>query len=168
MERRLRVLHVGCGDKPLPPPLDEHEEVRVDIDPGVNPHIVASMTALGEVGEVDFIYCCHALEHLYPHEVFLALGEFHRVLKVGGKAMIVVPDLEGVIPDTKPLMGEGENAICGLHLFYGDHREIPSNPYMAHHSGFIRETLSAAMSQFFPNVKTERQPNYNLVGIGIK
>ena len=56
----MKILHVGCGGEKLPPPLNEHEEIRVDIDPDTHPNIVASMTALGDIGEYDFVYCSHA------------------------------------------------------------------------------------------------------------
>lgn len=152
----------------MPPPLDAFEETRVDIDPSVNPHIVASMTNLGEIGEYDVVYCSHALEHLYPHEVPKALSEFHRVLRKGGSAIVVVPDLEDVKPTEEILMGDETNGICGLHLYYGDHREIPTKPYMAHHSGFIRETLERALAHVFPSTIVKREPHYNLVGVGTK
>lgn len=164
----LRVLHVGCGGEKLPPPLDQHEEVRLDADPAVKPDIVASMTALGDIGEFDIIYCSHALEHLYPHEVKVALSEFHRVLKVGGSAIIVVPDLEDVRPTDDVLMGTFENGITGLHMYYGDPREIPSKPFMAHHCGFIKDTMQGVLEAVFGRVIVKREPHYNLVGVGIK
>lgn len=163
-----RVLHVGCGGEKLPPPLDAFEETRVDIDPSVSPDIIANMTSLGDIGEYDVIYCSHALEHLYPHEVPKALAEFHRVLRKGGSAIVVVPDLEDVKPTEEILMGDESDGICGLHLYYGDHREIPTKPYMAHHSGFIRETLERALRQVFSDALMTRAPHYNLVGVGIK
>lgn len=141
--------------------------VRLDIDERTKPDVIGSMTNLGEIGQFDIVYCCHALEHLYPHEVNIALTEFKRVLNPGGKAIIVVPDLEDVRPDNTILNREDKAPITGLHLFYGDHALIPEFPFMAHHCGFIAETLKYALEQAGFKAQTLRQPNYNLVGIGI-
>jgi len=150
----------------------EHEgykEVRLDIDPRNKPDIVASMTNMGEIGSYEVVYCCHALEHLYPHEVGKTLCEFVRVLSPGGTAVIMVPDLEGVKPTDEileiPLCGP----ITGLHLFYGDATQIEQFPHMAHHSGFVQDTLARAMKQAgFVNVNVRRAAGFNLIGTGQK
>ena len=159
----MRLLHVGCGTSPLPAELSgKYEEVRVDIDPDTSPHIVANMTGLGEIGQFDALYCCHALEHLYPFEILLALKEFARVLVPGGFAIIVVPDLEDVRPTDEPLWC----GVSGLHMIYG--KSTADKPHMAHHSGFIAETLNAVMSEVFGRVVMKREQGYQLVGIGVK
>lgn len=158
------VLFVGAGH-------DTGEQwagyqiTRLDIDPATSPDVVASMTDMGAIGPFDAVYCSHALEHLYPHEVPIALSEFHRVLKPGGRAIVLVPDLEGV-PATDDVL-PGSN-LCGLHLFYGDAALIPEHPYMAHHCGFVASTLQAAMEAAGFKVQTQRMSFYNLMGIGIR
>ena len=141
------------------------EVVRLDIDPATAPDIIASMTELGAIGPYEAVYCFHALEHLYPHEVPTALNEFYRVLVDGGIAMIVVPDLQDVAPTDDALPGMG---LSGLDLFYGNSREIPARPYMAHHCGFVADTLQAAMNAAGFKTQTSRLDNYNLMGIGTK
>lgn len=148
-----------------------YSETYLDIEPKTNPDVVASMTDMGEIGPYNVVFCSHALEHLYPHEVHLALKEFQRVLKSGGVAIILVPDLEDVKPTNEilPNYHLPEAKVTGLHLFYGDHTQIPEYPYMAHHCGFVSETLRYALeSAGFAAVATERQTSYNLVGIGVK
>ena len=142
----------------------------LDIEPKTNPDVVASMTDMGDIGPFDVVFCSHALEHLYPHEVHPALCEFKRVLRVGGVAIILVPDLEGVSPTNAILPNYHlSTGVTGLHLFYGDHTQIPEYPYMAHHCGFVAETMRYALeSAGFAAVATERQSSYNLVGIGVK
>jgi len=148
-----------------------YSETYLDIEPKNKPDVVASMTDMGEIGPYDVVFCSHALEHLYPHEVNPALREFKRVLKPGGVAIILVPDLEGVQPtnDILPDYHLPQANVTGLHLFYGDHTQIPEFPFMAHHCGFVSQTLRYALeSAGFAAVTTERQSSYNLLGIGIK
>ena len=163
----LKVLMVGSGPERVNP-WEAHgfAATYLDIDAGTNPDIVASMTDLGDIGLFDMVYCCHALEHVYPHEVNVALREFKRVLRTGGKVMIVVPDLEDVRPNNDILPRSDNAPITGLHMFYGDAALIPEFPFMAHHCGFVAETLQYAMESAGFKAMISRQPNYNLVGIG--
>ena len=168
-----RVLLAGSGPREnsldLKWKTEGFEPINLDIDPRNKPDIVASMINMGEIGTFEVIYCCHALEHLYPHEVSKALSEFLRVLSADGTAMIMVPDLEGV-PATDdildiPLCGP----ITGLHLIYGDATQIEQYPHMAHHSGFVQATLNRAMNAAgFIDVNVRRAAGYNLIGTGKK
>lgn len=181
-----RVLLPGSGPTEPSAPVwrrEGYEVITLDIDPRSHADITANMTAMGEIGSFDAIYCCHALEHLYPHEVGRALSEFLRVLAPGGTAIIMVPDLEGVQPTDEPLSvelvtddgrqvmgltGEG-GPITGLHLFYGDASQIEQFPHMAHHSGFIQNTLERAMKQAgFSEVNVRRAKAFNLLATGKK
>lgn len=163
------VLVAGSGPESLP----EWEKqgytcVRLDIEPRTNPDIVASMTNMGDIGPYDVVFCCHALEHLYPHEVSMALREFRRVLKPGGIVVILVPDLEDVKPTEEVLDYPECGPITGLHLYYGDPRQIAQFPHMAHHSGFVKETMWGALDAAgFKLVKSVRLTHYNLLGTGV-
>jgi predicted SAM-dependent methyltransferase len=123
------------------------------------------MTDLGNVGPFDAVACNNALEHLYPHEVDKALREFYRVLNKGGHVVIQVPDLQDAKP-TEDLIPEV--GMCGLHLMYGDAALIEEFPYMAHHSGFVEETLRRIMENAGFQVMTQRLSCYQLMGIGTK
>lgn len=123
------------------------------------------MTDLGDIGPYDVVYCSHALEHLYPHDVPRALAEFRRVLKPGGAAVILVPDLEGVPATDDVLPG---SKLCGLQLMYGDAGQIEEFPHMAHHSGFVAATLRATMAAAGFEVRTERMSFYNLMAVGVR
>jgi predicted SAM-dependent methyltransferase len=96
-------LHVGCGParKANTTPGfagPDWRELRLDIDPAVSPDIVGAMTDMAEVAaeSVDAVFSSHNIEHLYPHEVPLALGEFARVLRPDGFVVITCPDLQSV------------------------------------------------------------------------
>ena len=97
------VLHVGCG-KYNPLKLNATfqgggwREIRLDIDPEVEPDIVASITDMPMVADasIDAVWSSHNLEHLLPHDVPLALSEFFRVLKPDGFALMTMPDLQRI------------------------------------------------------------------------
>src|SRR5438105_5055017 len=86
---RKRVLNAGSGPHSARKlhaafAKDEWEEIRLDIDPGVKPDIVGSITDMKlSTGSASFeaFWCSHVLEHLYAHEVPSALSEMHRILK---------------------------------------------------------------------------------------
>lgn len=153
----MRILHAGCGGERLPDYFQKDAvEVRLDVTPEMKPDIVASITDMGEIGEFDALYCSHTVEHLYPHEVPKALAEFYRVLKPGGAAIIVVPDLEGLeVSDRVLYVTEAGLEVTAFDLFYGHRRLIENAPYMAHHSGFTQRLMSDSLKEagFEPDVK---------------
>jgi SAM-dependent methyltransferase len=158
------VLHVGCGQNPLPDWLEGHEEIRLDIDPGVQPDIVASITDLGEIGPFDVVYSSHCLEHLYPDEVSVALAEVRRVLKPGGAAVMIVPDLEDVRPTEDVVYDCPGGRVTGLDRYYGMGSLVGRNRHMAHHCGFVAETLRSVMEAAgFSRVEVARA-SFNLIG----
>ena len=178
------LLHVGCGaadPSKLPEaffPAGAWREVRLDIDPGVAPDIVASITDMTMVadGSVDAIWSAHNLEHLASHEVPLALGEFHRVLRSGGVALVTMPDLQqvaelvaqGQLEDTAYLSAMGP--IAPLDMLYGYRPALAlGNAYMGHRTGFVAATLQAHLERAgFQSVRVQRDGRFALWATGIK
>lgn len=166
-ERTPSLLHVGCGGDPLPQWASDYTETRLDIDAAQNPHIIADMVSLGEIGTYDAVYCSHALEHLTSKDVVTALSEFRRVLNDGGFAMVVVPDLEDVKATDEVILNAPIGPITGLDMIYG--LRSSDNPHMAHKTGFVAQTLNKALTEAgFSKVVTKRLTNYNLIGVGVK
>ncbi|WP_293276982.1 MULTISPECIES: tetratricopeptide repeat protein [unclassified Microcoleus] len=177
------VLHVGCGSyRPdsLPETFrtDEWQEVRLDIDPAVRPDIIGSTTDMSAVPSesVDAVYSSHNVEHVYDHQVLLVLAEFHRVLKPGGFAMILVPDIQiaaeavakGNLEDS-PLYISPGGPIAAIDMFYGFRKRIANgNYYMAHHTAFTTQSLENKMQQAgFRDLDVHRE-NFDIVAIGYK
>lgn len=165
----VSVLHVGCGYQPLPAWMDGFTETRLDIDPRCEPDVVASMTDLGDIGPFDYVYSSHSLEHLAPHDVATALGEFRRVLSVGGAALVVVPDLEDIRPTEDVVYQSEAGPITGLDMFYGLRSVLADMPHMAHQTGFVKATLEAAFERagFDAHIVT-RSADLNLTGVARK
>jgi len=98
-----QLLHVGCGPKrkaQTTPAFNtpEWREIRLDIDPNVKPDLIGSMVDMSAVasGSINAVFSSHNIEHLYPFEVPIALGEFLRVLDNDGYLVLTCPDLQSV------------------------------------------------------------------------
>ena len=147
-------LHVGCGhlnkfrckgfDN------DNWKEIRLDIDENVNPDIVGTLTdmKLVETGSVDAVYSSHNIEHIFPHEVPIALREFYRVLKEDGIVVMTCPDIQSVGEAlTKDKLFETlyespMGPVTAFDILYG-HRKttVDGNIFMVHKGGFTYSTL---------------------------
>lgn len=99
------------------------------------------MTDMGDIGQYHIAYCSHVLEHMPAHDIVQALSELHRVLMPGGFLIAVVPDLEGIKPDSTVVYDSPAGPVTGLDMYYGMARLVQTNPYMAHKYGFVRKTL---------------------------
>lgn len=148
-------LHVGCGRQAKFDTIpffkrSDWKEIRLDIDPDVKPDVIGSMTNMTAIpsGSVDAIYSSHNIEHLYAHEVKIALAEFYRVLSPTGFAVIACPDLQA----TCKLVAEGKllepayssvsGPISPLDIIYGFRPSLRGgNHFMAHHCGFTLNVL---------------------------
>lgn len=83
-------LNIGCGNHRAPEPW-----INVDIQPDLEPDVVASITALPfDDDSVTDIYCGHVLEHVLFDELPVALAEVRRVLARDGRACFVGPDYD--------------------------------------------------------------------------
>lgn len=144
----------------------------MDIDPDASPHIVGNMSDMREVvadESYDAVFCCHALEHLSLHQARKALAEFHRVLKPCGVALIIVPDLEGVMPTHDPLYISAAGSISGHDMYFGHEPSTRDNPHMQHRCGFVRATMASELDAAgYTKTITKRVADYNLLGVGYK
>ena len=149
-------LHVGCGPQNKSQIKgfnnDNWKEIRFDIDKNVNPDIVGTLTdmKLVETGSLDAVFSSHNIEHIYPHEVQIALKEFYRVLKDDGIVVITCPDLqsvcEAVVKDKllEPLYESPAGPISPIDILFGHRTFIArGNEYMAHKGGFTYSALNA-------------------------
>lgn len=121
---------------------------------------------MGDIGPFDIAFCNHALEHMPPHEIDIALREFHRVLRPGGFLIVVVPNLANVRPDDTVVYESPAGPITGLDMFYGKASMVKDNPFMAHKFGFVQETLQAFLERAGFTVKHIASSNHNLMATG--
>lgn len=168
-----RMLNAGSGPGPARRIArliaERHwEEVRLDIDPEVQPDIVGSITELDAsfaAQSFDAVWSSHVLEHLYAHEVFPALRQMHRVLRADGFALVMSPDIEAV---AQHILDHGISAVAynspagpirPLDMLYGHTRAIEEGHYyMAHRTGFTAERLgNLLMTAGFPTINVRRE-----------
>ena len=179
-----KFLHVGCGTK-----RKDHttagfntagwEETRLDIDATVQPDLTGSMTDMAGVASqsMDAIFSSHNIEHLYAHEVPVALAEFYRILKPDGFAVITCPDLQSVCALvandklTDPAYVSAAGPIAPLDILYGHRPQMArGNLYMAHHCGFTRKVLQDTLrAAGFASVATLARPkSFDLWAVACK
>ena len=153
-------LNVGCGPKSEFQikgfDNDDWKEIRFDIDEDVNPDIVGTLTdmSLVETASVDAVYSAYNIDHIYAHEVPIALGEFFRVLKDDGFVVIKCPDLQSVaeaiaqdkLLDTLYISPIGP--ISAIDIMYGNRQEISDgNIFMEKKVGFTYSVLNGSFAE---------------------
>lgn len=169
----LVFLHVGCGPKYKNQTTrgfnqPAWQEIRLDIDPAVKPDVVGSMTDMTAVADerVMGLFSSHNIEHLYPHDVPLALAEFLRVLMPEGFAVITCPDLQSVCARvandllTDPAYVSPAGPIAPIDILYGHRAAMAQgNLFMAHRCGFTQKVLTGTLQAAgFKSVATMSRP----------
>ena len=153
-------LHVGCGQNTKNKTTTEFAkchwtETRYDIDSRVMPDIVGDMLDLSEIPDqtYDAVYSSHNIEHLYFHQVPIALREFLRVLKPSGYLVITCPDRQSVAELvaedklTEPVYVSPAGPIEPIDILYGYRPSLAKgNNYMAHNCGFTRTVLEHTLN----------------------
>lgn len=176
-------LHIGCGHNRKDQTTcgfntESWTELRLDIDESVNPDIVGTMTDMSAVatGSVDAIFSSHNIEHLYPHEVGIALQEFRRVLKADGFLVVTCPDLQEVcrlIAEdklTEAAYVSPAGPIAPIDILYGYRPAMGrGNLYMAHRCGFTQKVLDGTLRAYgFTSVASMKRPEpaFDLWAVG--
>jgi SAM-dependent methyltransferase len=172
------VANVGCGPRGsggLPAYFERWRELRVDVDPSVQPDIIGDLTDLSAISDnsLDALWASHCVEHLYAHQVPKALREFHRVLKSDGFACILVPDLQTVanliVADRlhEPMYQSAAGPITPHDVFFGYGNAIAAGrTSMAHRCGFTPTLLMQHLEAVpFADAVIRRRPTLELAAI---
>ena len=177
--QQRRVLNVGGQSRgiQLPGPYATFEQVLLDLDPSVGADIVLDVRELTSLApqQFDAVYCSHNLEHVRQHEVPVVLAGFRHVLKPGGLAHIIVPDLQELMLacvqqgiDLDGLLYESPmGPITPLDVLYGHGGLIAQSgqDFYAHRTGFSRRTLANVVeaSGFSPMFCQQGNLELNLI-----
>jgi SAM-dependent methyltransferase len=175
-------LNAGSGKTGklrLPPIFRSWRQIRVDIDPDAEPDLLASVTDLSAIPDavVDAVWCAHCVEHLFAHEVPLALAEFRRVLRDDGFACIIVPDLQEIsswiandrLHETIYESSAGPVTAHDMVWGYGPAIERGA-ARMAHRCGFTPTLFLQRLQQagFAEIVLRRRKPQLELAGLALR
>ena len=180
-DRRKLLVNFGAGVKGtgwLPPLFEGWRELRVDVDPGVAPDILANITDMSaiETGSVDAVWSAHCIEHLYLHQVGDAVAEAYRILSDDGFFCIIVPDLQVIaeliasdrLHEVVYESPAGPVTAHDMVFGYGPSLER-GRVSMAHRCGFtptlLLQKLQAAP---FAEIVLRRRPNQELAAVACK
>jgi SAM-dependent methyltransferase len=181
-EARSRIfVNAGSGHlghSHLPPVFEGWQQVRVDVDPGVQPDIIADITDLSAIrsGSVDAIWSAHCLEHLYIHQLDSALAEFHRVLKDDGFACLIVPDLQTIaqyiVSDRlhEVIYESPAGPVTAHDVLFGFGPAVAKgSTSMAHRCGFTPTAmLNRLRRSRFAEIVLRRRPTLELAALALK
>ena len=176
-----RILNAGSGHRSargIAPLFTSTgwEETRLDVDPMVAPTVIGSITEMKNLFDAesfDAVWSSHTLEHLFAHEVPLALREFKRVLRSDGFALIMCPDLESV---ANHLLQHGADEVAysspagpitAIDMLYGHSASVAGGRhYMAHKTGFTAERLGNLLLEAgFPTVNVRRDDHFEICAL---
>lgn len=168
-------LGSGPAGERSPPLFDGWRELRVDIEPAVRPDVIADLTDLSPIpaGSVQGVWCSHALEHLYAHEIPVALAEIRRILAPDGIFCALVPDLQTVAQAIAAdrlgdaLYASPAGPISAHDVVFGHGAAIARGlTHMAHRSGFTPSLMIARMKAAgFSEFMVFRRPNFELCAL---
>lgn len=150
------VLNVGGGrNRNLPNKYEGWQQVVIDIDPSVEPDIIGDALKLTELpaNQYEAVYCSHALEHFYQHDVPTVLAGFLHVLVPDGGVDIAVPDLTGLMRvmrdrdlDINDVWYRASGPVTFHDVLYGWGLALRrGNMHYAHKCGFTELSISAAL-----------------------
>lgn len=172
------LINGGCGPRGscrLPALFDGWRQVRVDVDPAVEPDLVASVADLSAIssGSADAAWSAHCVEHLFAHEVASAIAEFRRVLRRQGFACVIVPDLQAIaewITDDRldeTIYELAAGRVTAHDMLWGFGPAIERGELaMAHRCGFTPTALLQRLSAGgFAEVVLRRRGNLELAGL---
>ena len=111
---REKLLNIGCGET------THAAWVNIDIvasAPGVHVHDVRQGLPYADL-TFDACYCSHMLEHVTREQAGIVVREAYRVLRKGGIARFVVPDLERI---ARLYIRVLEDVVAGKHESEADY-----------------------------------------------
>jgi len=175
------LVNAGCGPArgvSRSALFNDWRVVRVDIDPTVEPDVLADITDLSPIGDgfADAVWSSHCIEHLFHHQVPAALAEFRRVICDDGFVAFLVPDLQavaGMVAADKfhEIVYNSQSGPVTAHdMFYGFGPAIAAgHTSMAHRCGFTPTILVNLLNgAFFAEYAIRRLPSLELAVLARK
>jgi hypothetical protein len=143
-------LNIGSGNSKLDwPGINNYKEVRVDLSPECDPHVIDDIVGLSQIPDdtIDLIWACHVMEHIHWHQIPKTIEGFSRILKENGYAIIITPDLEsiasmipgGLLDEAYPT---SEGSISPIDMIYGFRPYIENQgDLQIHRTGYTADSM---------------------------
>jgi len=134
------------------------ELMRLDLDPALEPDLLLDGRGLAtqEPAQFDAVFCSHNLERYRRHVVPQVLAAFLHVLRPGGLAQNIVPDLQALMQvcitpnlDLEDLLYMSPiGSVRPLDVLYGHAAtiELTGDDFYAHRTGFSRRSLAGLVA----------------------
>ena len=144
-------FHLGSGSRTL------KGFLQVDIEPWPNVDIVSDLRDLTMIDNesVDEIYTSHSFEYFDARQALIALAEWKRVLRRGGKLFISVPDFASLVKIYEetgdlskiigPLFGRWENVKVEETIYHRTVYDIDTLSETLRLAGFTQIELFDAV-----------------------
>jgi hypothetical protein len=171
------LLNVGCGNRYVRqgwPYFESWKEIRADLyveDADIKCDIV-KLNGVTD-SSVDCIWASHVVEHLYWHELPETFGNFMRVLKPNGCAVVIVPDLGAIADRIKDGLLEPvrEYNNCNLapidFIFGGRDFHQRDGIGQLHKTGFTSKSMGQVLNSL--GIKSYiRQQNFQVFAVCYK
>lgn len=127
-KKNIKMLHVApeeCLQNKFKKTNIEYLGIDLDTNTNIAEHKSDLTNLEFEDNFFDFIICSHVLEHI--EEDRKAIGEIHRVLKKGGKAMVLVPMVDQDKTFEDPSIRSYADRL--EHYHQGDHVRLYGNDF---------------------------------------
>lgn len=135
--------------------------VNVDVRPEVHPDLQRNLEEIPypyKADSVEEILAKDVLEHVSYRKVEAVLGEWHRLLKPGGKIYIQTPDLEALA--NRVILSKKHDWAQMSYWIYGE-QNYPAN---THKAGFTIPELAKLLAKIgFHVSKIENDGGTNLM-----
>lgn len=141
------VLDIGAGDAQYWIP--EGTPIRIDNDPAMNPDILCDARKIPlEDCTADVIVASHIIEHFSYRETISVLKEWIRLLKIGGKLVIVAPNLKWAAEKILDPNVDKNDAERAMFMYFSAQKGDMRSAYQdVHKAGFTPEGLAGALQR---------------------
>lgn len=93
-----------------------------------------------EDGCADELFAAHVVEHFHRYDVDAVIAEWKRLLKIGGRLILELPNLEAACRN----LLAGMRDQMSMWAIYGDPGH--GSPYMCHRWGWTPQTITALLA----------------------
>ena len=152
------VLSIGPGARPVPPHYQGWKVLVGGDHAFAKPDLSISVRNLGDqpAAQFDAVYCAHALQTCYTHEVGRVVEGLRHIVKPGGFVEIRVPDVGAIMRMAVERKLDLEDALYKSQAgpvtvrdaLYGYARNVGASPeHFAHRVGFSRKSLRSILGR---------------------